>query len=558
MRIALLTSSEHKAREFAAALGSHGQRMTAVPIEGGVVDITVVLDLLADGHDFVIREQTTLVDLESFKEIDGEPKDMALLLNRSGMLTWRKGGENGAPMEVKSYDASVEGYIDLSFRSPEATDVFGWDDVFIPIDGGISLHDMKERRIKTSARQLNIGRFLADHVHFASRLDMRFFPMNQDRTFEFTSKVFDFVTTNPLIAAGTSGTYLENILGHVLRSGVFFRSASNRKEKNYWLPGLNAGIPLTEKKDPVHEITFLFHDLMHFQLPDLIPDNGGSIARDIYVTHRVMGEALTLVLADMIFVDNMRRNGVEYDFEKRLIYPLYQNMDVGTSLADLRSIVKAMAQYAVRGDDHLLRALLRPGEEAERALEAFKGKYGRFFEEDLRWTEHNFDQFASQKDYVDRWLDDVVGRQHLRANGLETLTSFALGLDDRSDGKDLFDAIFEAVFRVVTRNATRTADCDAALSTSNAFKRYMIGQMSIFARFGDVLDAPAIRNKLMSMVASPRELTDADIAGMTGLYEAYVRMLERRNLIDHSDALTYRSVHPVFPPFYVFYDTKKK
>lgn len=554
MRIALLTSSHHKAQEFAAALGSHGQKMTAVPIEGDVADITLVQGLLAE-HDFVIREQTTLIDAHSGAEIGAEPKDMALLINRSAMVTWRR--SDGAPMVVKSYEASVEGFIDISSRSSER-DIFGWDDVFIPIDSGITLHDMKQRRIKTSARQLNIGRFLADHVHFASRLDMRFFPMNQDRTFEFNSKAFEFVTTNPLIAAGTSGTYLENTLGHVLRSGIFFRSASNRKEKNYWLPGLNAGIPLTEKKDPIHEITFLFHDLMHFQLPDLIPDWAGPIARDIYVTHRVMGEALTLVLADMVFVDNMNRSGVEYDFSKRLIYPLYRNMDVGGSLADLRSIVKAMAMYAVRGDDRLLRALLKPDQEAVDALEAFKGKYGRFFDEDLRWTEHNFDQFESQSPYIRRWLDDVVGRESLKANGLETITSFVERLADVTGGEDPFDAIFDAIFDgVVVRNAGSAADCTASLSTSNAFKRYMIGQLSIFARFMDVLDAPAIRNKLMSMVASPQELTDADISGMTGLYETYVTLLERRNLIDHSDALTYRSVHPVFPPFYVFYDTKK-
>lgn len=557
MRIALLTSSRHKAHEFAAALGSHSQKMTAIPIEGDVVDITQVLDLIAEGYDFVVREQTTLLDIESGNEVDGELRDMALLLNKSGMLAWRRSDEDGIQMRVKSYESTVEGFIDHSSRSSQA-DVFGWDDVFIPLDSGMTLHEMKQRRIKTSARQLNIGRFLADHVHFLSRLDMRFFPMNQDRTFEFSSKAFDFVTTNPLIAAGTSGTYLENILAHVMRSGLFFRSASNRKEKNYWLPGLNAGIPLTEKKDPIHEITFLFHDLMHFQLPDLIPDNGGTIARNIYVTHRIMGEALTLVLADMVFVDNMRRNGVEYDFSKRLIYPLHQNMEVGTSLADLRSVVRAMALYAVRGDDCLLRRLLKPGRAAEDALDAFKGKYGRFFKEDLRWTEHNFDQFASQADYINRWLDDVVGRENLVANGLETITSFALGLDDRKGEKDLFDAIFELVFdRVVARNATTSPDCTAGLSVSNAFKRYMIGQLSIFARFVDVLDAPAIRNKLASMIASPRELTAGDISGMTGLYEAYVRMLERRNLIDHSDALTYRSVHPVFPPFYVFYDTKK-
>jgi len=38
-----------------------------------------------------------------------------------------------------------------------------------------------------------------------------------------------------------------------------FRSASNRREKNYWFPGLNAGIPLVPKRDPVHEATFMAH-----------------------------------------------------------------------------------------------------------------------------------------------------------------------------------------------------------------------------------------------------------------------------------------------------------
>jgi hypothetical protein len=554
MRIALLTSNHHKAQEIAAALGSHGQKMTAVPIDGDKVEIAKIQALLDEGYDFVLREETCLFNLETDAKIEGDPDDMATVVNKSGLVAWRQG--EGRRIVAKQYISEVPGFIDTDLRVADE-DVYGWDDIFVPIDSGISLHDMKHRHIKTSARQLGVGRFLADHVHFSSRLDMRFFPMNQDRTFEFNSKAFDFITTNPLIAAGTSGTYLENILWHVLRSGVFFRSAANRKEKNYWLPGLNAGIPLTQKKDPIHEITFLFHDIMHFQLPDLIPDWGGSIARDVYVTHRIIGEALTLVLADMIFIDNMSRSGVEYDFSKRLIYPLYQNMDVGRSLTDLRSVVKAMALYAVRGEDRLLRSLLKPDQEAVDALEAFKGKYGRFFEEDLRWTEHNFDQFASQRDYIDRWLDEVVGRDHLLASGLETVTSFALGLDDRKGEKDIFDAIFDVVFDRVTRNATTAEKCPAGLSTSNAFKRYMIGQLSIFARFSDVLDAPAIRKKLMSMVSNPRELGEADISGMTGLYEAYVRMLERRNLIDHSDALTYRSVHPVFPPFYVFYDTKK-
>jgi hypothetical protein len=38
----------------------------------------------------------------------------------------------------------------------------------------------------------------------------------------------------------------------VVNAGVFFRSAKNRREKTYWLPGLNAGLPFTPKKDEIH------------------------------------------------------------------------------------------------------------------------------------------------------------------------------------------------------------------------------------------------------------------------------------------------------------------
>lgn len=37
-----------------------------------------------------------------------------------------------------------------------------------------------------------------------------------------------------------------------------------QREKNYWWPGLNAGLPLTAKRDAVHEATFMAHDFGHF------------------------------------------------------------------------------------------------------------------------------------------------------------------------------------------------------------------------------------------------------------------------------------------------------
>jgi hypothetical protein len=93
-------------------------------------------------------------------------------------------------------------------------------------------------------------------------------------------------------------------------SGVFFRAAENRRQGNYWNPGLNGGrtclflpfsfrflfyllfclhvaplmfdrfhrnllydvrvgIPLTKKADEIHELTFMAHDFGHFTIPDL-------------------------------------------------------------------------------------------------------------------------------------------------------------------------------------------------------------------------------------------------------------------------------------------------
>lgn len=556
MRIALLTSSQHKAAEFSASLGAHGQRMTAIPFDKGDASLDQAKELLGRGYDFVIREQTRLLESHHGPEITEPPQDMAILINVSNMEVWHLDDEE-VP-DLKTYQTSMEGFIDRDLEKG-GDDVFGWDDVFIPINGTESLHSLKQDGMKTSARQINIGSFLADHIHFATRLDMRFFPMKQDRTLEFNSKAFNFIMDNDLIRKGTEYHWLENTLRNVANSGIFFRSAASRKEKNYWLPGLNAGIPLTAKKDEIHEITFLFHDLMHFQLPDLIPDVDGDFEKQVYVMHRVMGEALTLVLADIIFIDNLAKAGVDYDFSKRLIYPLFRNMKSGNALADLKPIVRAMAHYAVLSDDSLLRELLMPGAGGLETLAAFKEKYGRFFSEDVRWTERNYEQFATHSKYIKRWLE-LVSAKTLASNDLVTVSRFLLAMNcgPNDSPETILDDIVDIVFkRVVTPNARLPTVISADLCISNAFRRYMIGQMSIFARFGRIFDMPPIRTKLTRKIASKGLLSAADIAGMKGLFETYVDALAKRQIIDPSDAITYKSMHPLFPPFYVFYDEKK-
>ena len=40
----------------------------------------------------------------------------------------------------------------------------------------------------------------------------------------------------------------------VLNQGLVLRAALTRREFIYWLPGLNAGIPLVPKDDAIHEV----------------------------------------------------------------------------------------------------------------------------------------------------------------------------------------------------------------------------------------------------------------------------------------------------------------
>jgi len=125
---------------------------------------------------------------------------------------------------------------------------------------------------------------------------------------------------------------LKDLLHRALNLGPFFRAPSNRRENIYWNPGGNGGIPYTPKinkltgiPDAIHETTYFVHDLNHHILmPDLVFEGTTDpLERRIQIICRMMSEALTLVAADMLFVDTLVRSGASYDFEKRKIYPLF-------------------------------------------------------------------------------------------------------------------------------------------------------------------------------------------------------------------------------------------
>ena len=82
-------------------------------------------------------------------------------------------------------------------------------------------------------------------------------------------------------------------------------------------------------KDAIHEITYLTHDLGHFTVPDLVFDGVLSpLHSNTYIIWRMLSEAVTMTMADAIFVDSLQRSGIEYDYEKRRIFPLVEDCGI--------------------------------------------------------------------------------------------------------------------------------------------------------------------------------------------------------------------------------------
>lgn len=556
MHYVFVTSNAQKEDEVLRAMGIYGKKVQIVAsapesLSSGEMEGL----LLQDGVIAVLTERSWLSsDAEGLVIVD-ELRDMQIVFNfsRLRVLALTASGD----VHEKEYNASVQGFIDLD-QKLSGEDVFGWDDVFIVSKADKDYHRLKILGMKNAARQIAFSRFVADTLTYESRLDLNFNRQDMAGTVEFEGKAAAFVEGNQLIKAGTQGSFLESMVARVLDGGIFFRSASTRREKNYWLPGLNAGIPLTAKKDEIHEITFFFHDLMHFQIPDLVYVGSFSDVeeRDAYILYRMMSEAFTLVFADMYFIDGLVRAGVHYDFSKRRIYPLYRHLRRGPDqVTELRAILRASSLYAVNGDDSGFRELLDCSAEGEAALDAFKEKYGRFFSEDLVWTRRNIEAMEAQSEYVRRWID-IVGPVTIADNGLTTVGKFAS--DARRRGgtisvETVFDEMFETIiipgFYYVSR-------CGPEERVSNAFKRYMLGQMSVFARYDFLCPMNAVSGKLMRKLRGTAVLSSEDIVAMRELYATYVDELRRRDLVSDDDARMYPSIHPLFPPNYVFYDAK--
>jgi len=318
----------------------------------------------------------------------------------------------------------------------------------------------------------------------------------------------------------------------------------------------------------------------------------------------MMSEAVSCVLADMLFVETLRRSGHEYDWTLRKIHPLYEATGVrpleaesGEAFLDgLRVLLEANVDYCLKGDTTRYMELIRangaldakPDSEGNftacLALDGFKEKYMPFFVEDYRWTNRNFSDMEGRASQHRAWWELVQplavasgfaasasrSRPRRSAIGLETVEEFMaaikVGGNDAISSDDLIRRVFDRVFETRIRPVFLGKEQKLASEKSRrtqAFVRYVLGQCIIFPRFPFVPESEEYARRIVGLLcerleaAGDEAVGDEEVAAVRRTYREYLGTLAERNLITPDDVANFSEICPLFGPSFAFYDESK-
>jgi hypothetical protein len=296
----------------------------------------------------------------------------------------------------------------------------------------------------------------------------------------------------------------------------------------------------------VHEATYLFHDVMHQLMPDLVFDGASSPDHQrVYIAYRMMSEAVSLVLADMVFVRGLtsRPELANYDFGKRRIFPLYQAIDP-LRREDLQWLTRQVVGFVLRGE---------PGElpVQSEGWKGFEAKYSRFFVADFQWTRMNWQNLVARQEMVRGWIS-LLHPETFRAQGLWMISEVVEKVGRGLPLEVLVERLFEEVWtRRIAPALAFEGTPDVARSTSHGFRRWLTGQCAFFARYQPIIGLPALAEELAARVRDPLPFEAQERTEVRHRFGDFVRAQARSGLISDDDAALFPDLFPLFDPFFL-------
>ncbi|GEM_PF-6322027 len=104
-----------------------------------------------------------------------------------------------------------------------------------------------------------------------------------------------WITSSPFLRKLDTPMYSHLVNFALNERGMFPKVWQMEAQKNYWNSTYNSGLPIVKKRDPIHEGTFMLHDIWHFVFVDpIIIGKESELDTMTYVANRLMSEAFTV------------------------------------------------------------------------------------------------------------------------------------------------------------------------------------------------------------------------------------------------------------------------
>lgn len=577
-----LTSSEHKVREYKEFMQTYGTTNYFRTAPENITDLALAQMLVGMNPTphYILREESQLIDAATQKEVSGleivsnPEKAPKLLLNTATVKVWVPQWDEKTQqlkgLLSRVFKHKVLGYINPDFKDKKTPGVFGWDHLFVHANTGKTNQESASSPWgKQSARQMTLSDFVTAHLFYKQPKNLtHHVDLKPNQAVEFTDEmsVSRFMRKDPCLSNPHLDVWgLNKLKAKLLDEGTLFKAGTNRAVNNYFSPPFG-GIPLTAKKTFVEETVFMFHDLGHHNIPDLIPTGNFSIEhRHVYTAWRMMSEAMTMCLADMFYANTLERTNAEWvkSLDSR-IYPLFKATQLDAAVTPenrdeiITKVLRANVYYAVLGDDSKWRELLKEGGESK--LEAYKNHFGKFFIGDHVWTHANFSNMAKHSEYYEGWIKLVCPEQFEWAN-LILLDDVVVRLKARGVNLNSFDEtvphVFDEIIKTRFFEKESRIELTDAQRLENAFRRYMIGQLSFYPRFKDLPGMKERGENLAHELAHRQELGPEVRKLIREKFENDVKYVWGMGCITADAALNYMQVYPVFPPVYINYNRQE-
>ena len=474
--------------------------------------------------------------------------------------------------DILKQDHGVNGLEFLELDSSEAT---GDLPLVISVDGD----EIEFRYQNNDGDEIleNIAQDREDVEHFLSKfaLSKLIIPPSEQSSRQDFNALEKFMGVRPVIEQDPSEWITSNPIvndltrrhakyGNLIRylcneRGLFLKVGNYATERAYWNSSLNGGLPVYKKSEPVHEGTFMLHDVLHYVPVDPIVGSAEDTPdrKATYIAHRMLSESCTLVLADMVAVSDAKLEDTDYDVSKRKIYPVYISIVRRNGVApDIDKLLAANAYFCFTGDVSGFRELGA----ADEVLADYQSKYESVFRDDFLWNLHNYEAMVGERDSNSAvgeyysWLEEQPDIRSL--HDLDQVIDRVQGGVDIARLLSLFRGDFKTAFAYQN-------SIDDRARVNVAYRKYLVGQRLIFARFGSQSDPADHLEKFDEYYAEILGANDELEALTTSAGKAnaevdsYIDTLSENGLLLPHQAALYRFSVPTYPVRFVNYERNK-